>query len=59
MLDYHWINARYPGKCSECECDISEGDRVLYYPNEGRCADIYCRPCGEDVNQPEDHEVEF
>ena len=54
-----WINARYAGKCSECECDISEGERVLYCLNEGRRAEVLCRPCGEDVGQDDDPEVEL
>ena len=60
MADYYWINARYAGKCSECECDFSEGERVLYWPNEGKRPDVYCRSCGEDAEQAEnDPEVEL
>lgn len=59
-MSERWISARYAGKCSECECDFSEGDRILYCPNEGRRADVYCSTCGEDViAQEDDYEVEF
>lgn len=58
MGDY-WINSRYAGKCSECECDISEGDRVLYCPHEDRRAEVFCRPCGEDIQSEDDPEVEL
>lgn len=58
MSDERWISARYAGKCSECECDSSEGDRILYCPNEGRRADVYCSICGEDVVD-DDNEEEF
>lgn len=57
----HWISSKYEGKCSECECDISVGDRIYYEPSvkSGR-ADVYCRPCGEDVDeQSDDPEVEL
>lgn len=47
----HWIQSKYESKCSECECDISVGDRIYYEPSEkaGR-ADVYCAPCGEDAD---------
>lgn len=58
MNDY-WITARYASKCKECECDISEGDRVLYSRNERGYGEVYCRPCGEDLRSLEsDPEVD-
>ena len=62
MSGERWISARYAGKCSECECDISGGDRILYCPNGGRRADVYCSICGEDVvddNDEAEIEVEL
>lgn len=58
-MNSYWINSRYNGKCHECECDISEGDRILYCPNDRGYAEVYCRPCGEDMDQPEDPEVDI
>lgn len=61
-MSERWISARYSGKCSECECDISEGERVLYCPNESRRADVYCSICGDDylaAEAAEDYEVDF
>ena len=47
----YWIGSRYQSKCSECECDISVGDRIYYEPNERYGGgDVYCRPCGEDAD---------
>lgn len=47
----HWIESRYEGKCSECECDILPGDRIFYEPNDrGGRADVFCAPCGEDAD---------
>lgn len=57
-MAYYWIDSRYESKCSECECDILPGDKILYSPNDKGRADVYCRPCGEDVDQREDFEVE-
>lgn len=60
MSGERWISARYAGKCGECECGFSEGDRILWCPNEGRRADVYCSICGEDVvsESEEDREIE-
>lgn len=55
----YWIQSRYESKCSECECDISINDRIYYEPSDKGRASVYCRPCGEDVDQAEDPEVEF
>lgn len=56
----HWIDCKYESWCSECECDVLAGDRVYYEPNEQTGeASIYCRTCGEDMDQPEDPEVEL
>lgn len=57
-MAFYWLKSRYEGKCKECGCDYSEGDLILYCPNEKGYADIYCRPCGEDVDEREDPEVE-
>lgn len=58
MSEPRWVLARYVGKCSECECDISEGDRILWVPNESTRADIYCLNCGGDYSEArEDYEV--
>lgn len=46
----YWIQSRYEGKCSECECDFLPGDRIFYEPNGKGRADTYCRPCGEDAD---------
>lgn len=54
MSGERWISARYAGKCGECECDFSEGERILYCPSEGRRADVYCSICGEDVIDSEE-----
>lgn len=55
----YWIQSRYESKCSECECDILPGDRIYYEPSDTGRAAVYCAPCGDDLDQPEDNEVEF
>ena len=62
MSEPRWVSARYAGKCSECECDFSEGEQILWVPNENTRADTYCKSCGDDyeyAEQQDDHEVEF
>lgn len=64
-----WVSARYTGKCSECDCDFSEGEEILWVPNDGRRADTYCKNCGQEYMETEikdfkddyvnDYEVEF
>lgn len=46
-----WINAKYSGKCAECDHQIDEGDRVLFNPDESK---VYCETCGFDVEDPGD-----
>lgn len=43
--DPRWINAKYTGRCAECNIAIGEGDRVLYDPHM-KC--VFCVPCGEE-----------
>lgn len=55
----YWIQSPYESKCSECECDISVGDRVFYEPNEKYGGgDAYCRPCGEDTDDTGDDDIQ-
>lgn len=59
MSEPRWVSARYAGKCSECKCDISEGDQILWMPNESTKADTYCLLCGGDYSEShDDYEVE-
>lgn len=44
QVDEKWIEARYPGTCEDCGCQIYQGDRILYIA-EVRVA--LCRICGE------------
>jgi hypothetical protein len=44
--DQLWIAAKFPGKCAECECEVLQGDRVLYVPTERR---VYCEECGNEM----------
>lgn len=42
--DPRWIDARYAGKCSECNAPIKRDERCFYYPNgkkllSGECAE--------------------
>lgn len=53
-----WIKARYPGKCRECGCDISEGEEILYLPADKNPSEVYCRSCGNDLDDELDPEVE-
>lgn len=41
-----WMNARYDGKCHECEEEIFEGDRIVFNRVTRK---IYCKTCGVEA----------
>ena len=41
-----WMDAKYPGRCAECEAPLHKGDRIAYDTAERRA---YCAACGEEI----------
>ena len=42
-MTYHWITAKFPGRCPWCSGPIKQGDRVLHEVEMRR---VCCEPCG-------------
>lgn len=43
MADGYWMDAKYPGRCAECNGPIDEGERIAWIPKQ-RAA--LCAECG-------------
>lgn len=39
-----WIKAKWDGKCKECDCLITAGEKIWY---NGK---VYCIDCGEELD---------